>query len=61
MPQVGKLILIGAIMFGTLGAITLIAHIYTLNIKLKTVGHGQHGTARWASKREIPDLCPSPL
>lgn len=53
MPQVGKLILIGAIMFGTLGAITLIAHIYTLNIKLKTVGHGQHGTARWASKREI--------
>lgn len=53
MPQVGKLILIGAIMFGTLGAITLIAHIYTLNIKLKTVGHGQHGTARWASKREV--------
>lgn len=33
---------------------TLLAHIYTLNnIKAKTVGDGQHGTARWASKAEI--------
>lgn len=23
------------------------------NIKDKTVGHGQHGTARWATKKEI--------
>jgi len=47
------LILIAAVMFSILGGITLIAHIYTLNIKAKTVGNGQHGTARWASKREI--------
>lgn len=53
MPGIGKLILVAAIMFGVLGGITLFAHIYTLNIKSKTVGNGQHGTARWASKREI--------
>ena len=36
--------------------ITLASHLYGLNsIKSKTVGHGQHGTARWASKREIKD------
>ena len=51
--QVGKLILLAALMFGTLGGISLIAHMYTLNIKAKTVGNGQHGTARWASRREI--------
>ena len=27
--------------------------MYTLNIKSKTVGNGQHGTARWATKAEI--------
>ena len=41
-------------MFAVLGAITLIAHIYNLNnIKSKTVGDGQHGTARWATPKEI--------
>ena len=30
------------------------AHVYTLNnIKSKTVGDGQHGSARWATKSEI--------
>lgn len=34
--------------------ISLVSHLYGLNgIKSKTVGNGQHGTARWASKREI--------
>ena len=34
--------------------ISLASHLYGLNsIRSKTVGHGQHGTARWASKREI--------
>ena len=34
--------------------ISLASHLYGLNgIKNKTVGNGQHGTARWASKREI--------
>ena len=41
-------------MFCVLGSITLIAHIYNLNsIKSKTVGDGQHGTARWATRSEI--------
>ena len=30
-----------------------LANRYSLNIKDKTVGHGQHGTARWASRKEI--------
>ena len=30
-----------------------LANRYNLNIKDKTVGHGQHGTARWATKKEI--------
>ena len=25
----------------------------SLNIKMKTVGNGQHGTARWATPKEI--------
>ena len=34
--------------------ISLASHLYGLNsIQNKTVGHGQHGTARWASKKEI--------
>ncbi len=42
------------VMFVVLGAISVLAHIYNLNnIKAKTVGDGQHGTARWARKDEI--------
>ena len=34
--------------------ISLASHLYGLNgIKSKTVGNGQHGTARWASKGEV--------
>lgn len=34
--------------------ISLASHLYGLNgIKSKTVGNGQHGTARWASRGEI--------
>jgi len=41
-------------MFGVIGLLSLLAHCYTLNgIKSKTVGDGQHGTARWATKSEI--------
>lgn len=41
-------------MFGTLGGVTLLSHIYSLNnIKSRTVGDGQHGTARWATKTQI--------
>ena len=54
MSNVTTLIIIGAIMFAVLGGVTLLSHIYSLNsIKSRTVGDGQHGTARWATKREI--------
>lgn len=55
MPSnVTLLIVVGAVMFAILGGVTLLAHIYSLNnIKSKTVGDGQHGTARWATKGEI--------
>ncbi|WP_312907007.1 VirD4-like conjugal transfer protein, CD1115 family [Tissierella praeacuta] len=43
-----------ALMFSVIGGVSLIAHYYTLNgIKSKTVGDGQHGTARFATKKEI--------
>lgn len=48
------LIVVSAVMFCALGGITLLSHIYNLNgIKSKTVGDGQHGTARWATRSEI--------
>ena len=54
MSQIGMLVLAAGIMATVLGAITLLAHIYNLNnIKAKTVGDGQHGTARWARRDEI--------
>ena len=52
--QVALLILIAAGMFSIIGFIILLANYYTLNgIKSKTVGDGQHGTARFATKNEI--------
>lgn len=54
MSSIGILVIIAATMFTVLGLITLLAHIYSLNsIKSKTVGDGQHGTARWANRGEI--------
>ncbi len=48
------LILVATGMFAIIGGITLISHIYNLNeIKSKTVGDGQHGTARFSTKREL--------
>ncbi len=44
------LIMAFVIMAVILGGITIVSHIYSLNrIKSKTVGDGQHGTARWAT------------
>ena len=41
-------------MFLILGGLSLVSQLYSLNgIKAKTVGDGQHGTARWATKKEI--------
>lgn len=54
MSGIPTLIIIAAVMFCILGGISVVAHIYNLNsIKSKTVGDGQHGTARWATKSEI--------
>ena len=48
------LILIAAGMFAIIGGITVLSHIYNLNeIKSKTVGDGQHGTARFANRGEL--------
>lgn len=52
--QIVTLVAVSLTMFGVLGFLSLMAHYYTLNgIKSKTVGDGQHGTARWATKQEI--------
>ena len=53
MQPIVKLVIAGVTMFATLGLIAGLSGMYSLNIKAKTVGHGQHGTARWATKREI--------
>ena len=45
------------IMFLVIGGLSLIAHFYTLNgIKSKTVGDGQHGVARFLTKKEIQKI-----
>ena len=52
--QIYILIVAAAVMFCVIGGLSLLAHYYTLNgIKSRTVGDGQHGTARFASKQEI--------
>lgn len=54
MSGITTLIIVATVMFCVLGGITLLAYVYNLNnIKSKTVGDGQHGTARWANKGEI--------
>lgn len=54
MPNITALIVVATVMFFVLGGVPLLAHIYNLNnIKSKTVGDGQHGTARFSTKAEI--------
>ena len=56
MPNIAALITVAAVMFAVLGAITLIAHIYSLNnIKSKTVGGGQ---AQHDSPKNEPQRTP---
>ena len=44
----------GALMFAVIGGLALLSHHYTLSgIKARTVGDGQHGTARWATAKEV--------
>ena len=48
------LIAAGAAMFLVIGGLSMMFHHYTLgNIKSRTVGDGQHGTARWATDKEV--------
>ncbi|MDD4439410.1 MAG: type IV secretory system conjugative DNA transfer family protein, partial [Tissierellia bacterium] len=52
--QVGLLVATAAVMFCVIGGLSLLAHYYTLSgIKSRTVGDGQHGTARFSTKQEI--------
>lgn len=50
------LIIVAAVMGGLFIFISLASHLYGLNsIRNKTVGNGQHGTAKWANKKEIKE------
>lgn len=52
--QIILLVCIGLGMFAVIGGISLFSNYYTLNgIKSRTVGDGQHGTARFATEKEI--------
>ena len=52
--NIATLVAVGAIMAIVIGGLALLSHHYTLSgIKARTVGDGQHGTARWANKKEI--------
>jgi type IV secretion system protein VirD4 len=54
LSQVYILIAAAAVMFSVIGGLSLLAYYYTLNgIKSRTVGDGQHGTARFSTKNEI--------
>ncbi|MGI6746160.1 MAG: hypothetical protein ACOX45_08520 [Acutalibacteraceae bacterium] len=54
LKNITTLIIVKAVMFTVLGLVSLLSHIYNINnIKAKTVGDGQHETARWARKEEI--------
>ena len=55
MPSgIPMLVIVMVLMMALLGGISMISHMYNLNgIKSKTVGDGQHGTSRWATRTEI--------
>ena len=52
--KVAPLIILGIVMVLVISGLSALSHHYTLNgIKSRTVGDGQHGTARWATPKEI--------
>ena len=54
MSSIWILVAAGAFMFLVIGELSMLSHYYTLSgIKSRTVGDGQHGTARWATDKEI--------
>ena len=54
MPSgIAILVIVMALMLSLLGGISILGHMYNLNgIKSRTVGDGQHGTSRWATRAE---------
>ena len=57
MEGVQTLLIVAAIMGGVFILIPALSYLYTLRgIKNKKAGNGQHGTARWASRREIKQV-----
>ena len=54
MEGTAMLVLVGGGMILILGILSYVSQNYNLDgFRDKTVGHGQHGTARWATKSEI--------
>ena len=52
--EIITLIIVTGAMFAMFIIVSTVGNYYSLNrIKDKTVGQGQHGTARWATKKEI--------
>ena len=57
MPNLWPLIVMGAAVALVFGSIAVFSNYYSLNgIKSRTVGDGQHGTARWATPKEIQQV-----
>ena len=57
MEGVKILLLVAAVMGGVFVLISSLAYMYSMRgIKNKTVGDGQHGTARWATRKEVKDV-----
>lgn len=54
MPDLWLLMAVAGAVLLVFGGISVLSNNYTLNgIKARTVGDGQHGTARWATPKEI--------
>lgn len=52
--QIYILITVATMMFVVIGGLSILSNYYTLNgIKSRTVGDGQYGTARFATKQEV--------
>ena len=57
MQGVQTLLIVAAVMGGVFLLIPALSYLYTLRgIKNKKAGNGQHGTARWASRRERKEV-----
>ena len=57
MERIQILLIVVAVMGGLFVLIPSLAYMYSFRgIKNKTVGDGQHGTARWATKNEIKEV-----